>query len=73
MAAATLSPPLLPATSRIANKTLTAPEGMAVNGHFASAGQNGSANFEHGVQIIDENKEFKYGHHPQDLRRAKFG
>jgi len=38
---------------------------MAVNGHFASAGQNGSANFEHGVQIIDEDKEFKYGHHPQ--------
>jgi hypothetical protein len=37
----------------------TAPDKMAVNGHFASAGQNGSANFEHGVQVIDEDKEFK--------------
>jgi hypothetical protein len=33
---------------------------MAVNGHFASAGQNGEANFEHGVQVIDEEKEFKW-------------
>lgn len=33
---------------------------MAVNGHFASQGQNGHANFEHGVQVIDEDKEFKY-------------
>jgi len=27
---------------------------------MASMGQNGSANFEHGVQVIDEEKEFKY-------------
>ena len=44
----------------IASRSFTAPEKMAVNGHFASVGQNGSANFEHGVQVIDEDKEFKY-------------
>ncbi|RMZ83871.1 hypothetical protein DV737_g1488, partial [Chaetothyriales sp. CBS 132003] len=31
---------------------------MAANGHFAAAGQNGAANFEHGVQVVDELKEF---------------
>jgi len=36
---------------------------MAVNGHFASSGQNGTANFENGVQIVDEDKEFKYDSH----------
>lgn len=41
-------------------RSATAPDYMAVNGHFASAGQNGHANFEHGVQVIDEDKEFKY-------------
>lgn len=44
----------------IASRSVTAPEKMAVNGHFASVGQNGHANFEHGVQVIDEDKEFKY-------------
>ena len=38
---------------------MTAPDKVAVNGHFASAGQNGKANFEHGIQVIDEDKEFK--------------
>jgi hypothetical protein len=38
---------------------------MAVNGHFASAGQNGGANFEHGIQVIDEDKEFKFVIHHQ--------
>lgn len=34
---------------------------MAVNGHFANIGENGrAANFEHGIQVIDEDKEFKY-------------
>ena len=33
---------------------------MSVNGHFASTGQNGDANFENGVQVVDEDKEFKY-------------
>lgn len=44
----------------LASRSATAPEKMAVNGHFASVGQNGHANFEHGVQVIDEDKEFKY-------------
>jgi hypothetical protein len=42
-----------------ANRSYTAPDKMTVNGHFASAGQNGTANFENGVQVIDEDKEFK--------------
>ena len=42
------------------SRALTAPDKMAINGHFASAGQNGSANFENGVQVVDEEKEFKY-------------
>lgn len=33
---------------------------MNANGHFASVGQNGKADFEHGLQVIDEDKEFKY-------------
>lgn len=33
------------------------------NGHFAAVGDNNdAASYEHGVQVIDENKEFKYGH-----------
>jgi hypothetical protein len=42
------------------NRSLTAPDKMNVNGHFASVGQNGKADFEHGIQVIDEDKEFKY-------------
>jgi hypothetical protein len=35
---------------------------MPVNGHFASIGDNREvADYEHGVQVIDEEKEFKYG------------
>lgn len=38
----------------------TAPPVMA-NGHFAAVGDNGdAASYEHGVQVIGENKEFKY-------------
>ena len=34
---------------------------MAMNGHFASVGQNGqNGSFENGIQVIDEDKEFKY-------------
>ncbi|KAL9110887.1 MAG: hypothetical protein Q9227_004687 [Pyrenula ochraceoflavens] len=41
----------------------TAPDKMAVNGHMASVGKgvngvNGAGSFEHGVQVIDEDKEF---------------
>lgn len=42
------------------SRAQTAPDKMAVNGHFASTGQNGTANFENGVQVVDEDKEFKY-------------
>jgi hypothetical protein len=52
MASATLRPSTV-------NRSLTAPDKMPVNGHFASVGQNGAANFEHGVQVIDEEKDFK--------------
>lgn len=35
---------------------------MATNGHFAPIGSDSSdkTTYEHGVQVIDENKEFKY-------------
>lgn len=34
---------------------------MATNGHFAAIGvDNDKTAYEHGVQVIDENKEFKY-------------
>lgn len=37
----------------------TAPPVMG-NGHFATIGADGDAvSYEHGVQVIDENKEFK--------------
>ena len=39
----------------------TAPAIMAVNGHFA--GMNGDATkeqYEHGIQVINEDQEFKY-------------
>jgi hypothetical protein len=53
--------PLSPTKSRPGSvgRAMTAPDKMAVNGHFASAGQNGRTNFEHGIQVIDEDKEFK--------------
>jgi len=64
MANSTFSPPQSPAPTGSSptrpltvNRSHTAPEKMSVNGHFASAGE---ANFEHGVQVIDEDKEFKY-------------
>ena len=67
MASSTLSSPLSPISTNAAsgrpsnvNRSLTAPDKMSVNGHFASAGQNGVANFENGCQVIDEDKEFKY-------------
>ena len=34
---------------------------MDTNGHFAAVGSaNDKTAYEHGVQVIDENKEFKY-------------
>merc|ERR1712000_421711 len=71
MAASGLSSPRSPSISTTTaprpfptNRAYTAPDKMTVNGHFASAGQNGEANFEHGVQVIDEDKEFN-----QDLSK----
>ncbi|KAK5552853.1 Dynamin-like GTPase that mediates homotypic ER fusion [Exophiala xenobiotica] len=70
MATSSFSSPRSPSISTTAprpfptNRAYTAPDKMTVNGHFASAGQNGEANFEHGVQVIDEEKEFN-----QDLSK----
>ena len=37
------------------------PSAMDTNGHFAAVGSaNDKTAYEHGVQVIDENKEFKY-------------
>ena len=35
---------------------------MSTNGHFASIGDrsNKAASYEHGVQVVDEEKDFKY-------------
>lgn len=33
---------------------------MTMNGHFAAAGEAGAQDYEHGVQVIDEDKVFKY-------------
>lgn len=43
----------------------TAPSVLS-NGHFASVGAEGdAASYEHGVQVIDGDKEFKYAHLPR--------
>ena len=41
---------------------------MATNGHFAPIGSDSSdkTTYEHGVQVIDENKEYKYVLRPFD-------
>jgi hypothetical protein len=31
-----------------------------MNGHFSAVGDEPAATYEHGVQVIDEDKEFKY-------------
>ena len=39
----------------------TAPSIMSVNGHFAGMGEKPTREqFEHGIQVINENQEFKY-------------
>ncbi|KIW68517.1 protein SEY1 [Phialophora macrospora] len=65
MANSTLSPPQSPERSLTSNnrpipinRANTAPENMSTNGHFASAGQNGHADFDNGVQVVDEDKQF---------------
>jgi hypothetical protein len=38
----------------------TAPSVMTMNGHFAGIGDApGKAQYDHGIQVIDEDKEFK--------------
>ena len=40
----------------------TAPSVMTVNGHFANVGEKPTKEqYEHGVQIINQDQEFKYG------------
>jgi hypothetical protein len=35
---------------------------MTMNGHFASVGDASTKQqYDHGIQVIDEEKEFKYG------------
>jgi len=39
----------------------TAPSVMTMNGHFASVGDAPTKEqYEHGIQVIDEEKQFKY-------------
>lgn len=39
----------------------TAPSVMTVNGHFANVGEKSTKEqYEHGIQVINENQEFKY-------------
>lgn len=44
----------------VSNRHPTAPSVMTVNGHFANVGEKATKDqFEHGIQVIDENQEFK--------------
>jgi hypothetical protein len=44
----------------VASRT-PAPPVLAMNGHFASVGDSPlNQTYEHGIQVIDEEKEFKY-------------
>lgn len=40
-------------------RSATAPGHTAMNGHMVGIKSNGHADFSHGVQVIDEDKEFK--------------
>ena len=43
------------------NRHPTAPSVMTVNGHFASVGELATKEqFDHGIQIINEDQEFKF-------------
>lgn len=43
---------------------MTAPTISTMNGHFAAVGDKGVESFEHGIQVIDENKNFNIAHLP---------
>lgn len=46
---------------RAESRSLTAPSMIAMNGHFASVGNaaHDPKAYEHGVQVVDEDKDFK--------------
>ena len=55
---ATLSSPPRPSTN---TRHPTAPSIMSVNGHFANMGEKPTKEqYEHGIQVINENQEFKW-------------
>ena len=62
MASPALSPPASPPKVRpqTTARPLTSSHKMDANGHFASVGSRNGGKFEHGIQVIDEDKEFKY-------------
>lgn len=42
------------------NRQFTAPSVLSVNGHFAAVGDASTREqYEHGVQVIDQDKQFK--------------
>ena len=41
-----------------------------MNGHFAAVGNGPTADYEHGIQVIDDDKAFKFVTHPVRPRRA---
>lgn len=56
-----------------ASRLPTAPSVMTMNGHFASVGEAPTKErYEHGIQIIDEEKEFKYASIHQSPRESGF-
>jgi hypothetical protein len=62
MAASTsLSPTSARRDSRpqASSRAFSAPGTMEVNGHFSTVGDK-NEDFEHGIQVVDEDKEFKY-------------
>ena len=55
---ANLSSPPRPSTN---TRHPTAPSIMSVNGHFANMGEKPTKEqYEHGIQVINENQEFKW-------------
>ncbi len=45
----------------VSNRHPTAPSVMTVNGHFANVGEKATEEqYEHGIQVINEDQEFKY-------------
>lgn len=46
-----------------------------MNGHFAAVGDGLTAeHYEHGIQVIDEDKSFTFvSHHPEGIRACRPG